>query len=125
MTNLPAMAYPADDTFDFDFFTSRNVWFSVELLNLSVTSVPGQQGDCPSFFCWTEQDCLYLVDFMDGFSIPLSQSLSRAMQLLTSSPIDPIGLKIFWRDETKTWHTLSHEQVAQCLTETQPELIAA
>lgn len=114
MIDLPATVFPADEQFTSTFFATHEVRLSVELIELCNQSVVDARSDYPSFFFWEERGSLYLVDFVDGFSIPLADGLGVALNLIVASGVNLSGLCVHWRDETKIWHTLTPRQVIGC-----------
>lgn len=105
MNDTMTKQFPTDDQFTPEFVKTRGVRLSVEI------ACNGERGatdvvDRPSFFYWHDDEAVFLVDFNDGFSPSLGETLSVALTMLESTSQSLAGKAVHWRDANKTWHTL-------------------
>lgn len=89
------------------FFQEHNVRLSVEVGDKYRSELANESDlDRPNFFYWEHAGALYLIDFSDGFSSPLSESLDFALALIAAGGTGIHGREIHWRDADKCWHML-------------------
>lgn len=110
MKDTMTQQFPTDEQFTPEFARTRGVKLSVEIAyngERAATDVV----DRPSFFYWHDDGAVFLVDFNDGFSPALGETLSVALAMLESTGLLLAGKTVHWRDADKIWHTLDALQV--------------
>lgn len=98
--------FPTDEQFTPDFVKARGVRLSVEIA-CDDEGASTDFMDRPGFFYWNDNDAVFLVDFNDGFSPALRDTLRMALAMIQSTGLSLTGKAVHWRDADKTWHTMS------------------
>lgn len=98
--------FPDDEQLNADFFSAKNVQFSVDLLCQFGPDGGATQRINPSFLVWVEDDAIFMADLDDGFSPSLASSLGQAIQILEDAGIATHETQLYWRDANKAWHRL-------------------
>lgn len=96
--------FPDDEHLNAEFFTAKNVRFSVDLLSEFGSCGGAGQRTNPSFLVWVEDCAIYMADLDDGFSPALASSLTQAIDLLENAGIAIHEKPLYWRDANKVWH---------------------
>lgn len=99
----------ADEHLTTEFFQKNGVRLSVEAV--AATGIrPGRNptDPGPNFFYWTANGAVFLVDFGDGFSQPLHDSIDAALAIVRASGVSLDAKQVFWRSAAKQWHRHEH-----------------